>query len=1402
MEEILCGIWEELLKRRRISVTQNFFEAGGHSLLATQVMARISDVLYVELPVRRLFESPTVAELARAVESLIAEHGTGNAASIVRVPRDRAVPLSFAQQRLWFLDQLQPGTATYNIPLALRVSGPLRVDLMERAFAELAGRHETLRTTFRIEEGQPVQVIAPEASITLPITDLSGLAESSREQEALRLAEQDARQAFDLGRGPLLRAKLLRLAEHEHVLLVTMHHIISDAWSIGIMVREFSQLYSAACRGEEQALPELPIQYADFSVWQREWLQGEVLEQQLQYWRQQLAGSQPLELPSDRPRPAVMSHAGATMEFSIEAVRIEPFKALSRQQGTTLYMTLLSAFQTLLFRYSGQHDISVGSPVAGRRRVETEGLIGLFVNTLVMRTGLSADSSFIELLRQVRETTLEAYAHQDVPFEKVVEALQPERDLGRTPLFQVMFSVQNAPRADLQAGELTLRPFQVSEQTAKFDLALTLAEDGDHWQGWAGYNTQLFDATTVGRMVQHYGALLGSIAERPEQAIAELPLLEESERRQLLLEWNNTAADFPAALVHELFEQQASRTPSLIAVEHSDRQLTYAELNRRANQLAWHLRKLGVRAEARVAICMERSLDMVVGLLGILKAGGAYVPLDPNYPPERLIYMLEDSLAPVLLTESKLLPRVTSYSGHVLAFDKQREELESNPSGNLPGEMYPENLAYVIYTSGSTGRPKGVSISHRSATVFVNWALRVFPAQQLDGVLASTSICFDLSVFELFVPLSCGGRVVLVNNILDLPAVAGGKVRLVNTVPSAISELVRMKALPESVHTVNLAGEALTQPLVNEIYCLGTVERVFNLYGPSEDTTYSTYALTSQGDNRSSAPIGQPVSNSQAYVLDSLMNLAPTGVVGELYMGGAGLARGYLNRPELTAEKFVPDAFSGRAGERLYRTGDLVKWRLDGNLEYLGRIDHQVKVRGFRIELGEIEAALLQQKEIEAAAVIVREDEPGEKRLVAFIVTPAEIATGKLRERLKEKLPDYMTPSAFVRLPALPLTPNGKLDRRALSATAPEAQKETRAYVAPQTAMEQALAQIWAELLKVERVGIHDNFFALGGHSLLTFRLKTIIKNRLDYDLPLASLFQDPTIAGLAKFLASPAEEQGSSILVPVQPKGTRQPFFCMHPVGGQVMSYAGLARELGTDQPFYALQSPDPAQLPSGTIEEMASLYIREIRRIQPTGPYLLGGWSMGGLLAFEMAHQLIEQGEKISLLALFDSVPPAPSGGSRNGKGNVSMLERFAWDMGHIVLDHPDKMREQFLGVPPEERMTLLLDTLVREEVLPQGSGEADLQGLLDVFTRNSVAMDNYRLRPIHQRIVLFPAMGGEAPERLMESWKNFTTAGVDVHPVSGDHYTILKPPHLAEIAVLLRKYLEDSLAAALSR
>ena len=1408
-EEIICGIWEELLKREPIGVARNFFELGGHSLLATQVVTRISDALHVDLPVRKLFEAPTIAELAHVIEPLRAAGDIEKIPPIVPVPHNQAIPLSFAQQRLWFLDQLQPGSAAYNIPLALRVTGSVRIDLLERVFAQLVTRHEVLRTTFSVEEGQPVQVVAPAHAISVLVKDLSEFPAETREAVARCLAQEEAEMPFDLGRGPLLRVKMLRLAEQDHVLLVTMHHIITDGWSTGIMVREFSQLYQAYSKGNESfSLPELPIQYADFSVWQREWLQGTILQKQLQYWKQSLAGIQTLELPTDRQRPAVMSHAGGIAGFSVGSQQMEDLKAMSRRQGTTLYMTLLAVFQTLLHRYSGQQDIAVGSPIAGRTRPETERLIGFFVNTLVMRTAVSGESTFAELLRRVRQVSLEAYSHQDVPFEKVVEELQPERDLSRTPLFQVMFILQNMPEAKLQVADVTLNAFNVDSQTEKFDLTLAFSEASGQLQGWLSYNAELFEPAMVSRMIGHYRRLLQGIVEHPEQALGKLPMMTEGERQQLLVEWNNTTAEYPQDLIHEMFEQQAAKTPSSIAVECGGLRFTYSELNGRANQLARYLRRLGVGAEVRVGICMERSLEMVAGLLSILKAGAAYVPLDPEYPADRLSFMSAEAKVPVILIQGKFVAGLANCTATLVKVDQESERISQESTGNLEIVVEPENLAYVIYTSGSTGRPKGAMNTHHGLRNRILWMQEKYQLRQDDRVLQKTPYSFDVSVWEFFWPLAMGaGLVVAQPGGHRDPQYLGNlirqkKVSTLHFVPSMLAAFLEAGAAQqcESVRRVICSGEALSPELARRCMEEVTAE-LHNLYGPTEASIDVTCYQCTAEEIKNGVPIGKPIANTEIYILDNFGHPVPVLVAGELYIGGAGLARGYVNRPNLTAERFVPDHVSGRRGARLYRTGDKARWRAEGNVEYLGRLDNQVKIRGHRIELEEIEAVLEEQPGIRQAVVLVREDQPGEKWLVAYVVAQGETSADKLQHALKQRVPEYMVPGAFVMLEEMPLTPNGKINRKALPAPAKDRAAARAGYLAPCTTEEEALAKIWCEVLRLERVGVNDNFFELGGHSLLTFRLKTIIKNRLNCDLPLSALFQAPTIGGLVKFLEAPSEKPSSSVLVPIQANGSKNPLFCMHPVGGQIMCYAGLSRELGTDQPFYALQSPDGSATQARTIEEMAMLYIREIQHVQPHGPYLLGGWSMGGLLAFEMAHQLLDAGEKIGLLVLFDSAPPAGTAGTRNGRSRVSMLKHFAWDIGRMVLNNPDELREQFLRTAPEERMKLVLDVLVREEVLPEGSGESELDRLLEIFTRNSLALNSYRPRPIHQRIVLFPAASGQAPEQLAAQWSSLTTVGLEVYPVSGDHYTILKPPHVSEITSLLAHHLELMRVATLS-
>jgi amino acid adenylation domain-containing protein len=1074
--------------------------------------------------------SRDIAGLSLAERTELELRLLGDRAAAARVPgiprRDpgASAPLSFAQQRLWFLDQLYPGRSTYNIARRIRIGGALDLEALRRALDAIVARHETLRTTIVAVDGTPQQRVAPALSIPLPITDLGALPD--RETQAQRLAVEEVRRPFELARGPLFRAALLRLQPEEHLLVLTVHHIISDAWSLGVLFRELGALYRASARGEPSPLPDLPIQYADYAVWQRRTLHGEPLERELAYWREQLEGLPPaLDLLTDRPRPTVQSTRGAKQSSLIPKPVSDGLKELSRREGVTLFTSLLAAFHTLLGRYTGQEDIVVGSPIAGRTHAETEELVGFFVNTLALRLDLSGDPTFRELLQRAREVTLGAYAHQDLPFEKLVEELQPERDLRRTPVFQVAFAYQNMPSHKLELPGLTLRSEPAESGNAKFDLMLYMWQRADGLRAVLEYNTDLFDAGTIIRMLGHFQTLLEGIALDPDRRLSALPLLSHEERNRSLMGWNATAADYPEdRSVHRLFEEQAARTPEAVALVAGPEQLTYRELDRRANRLAHHLRACGVGPDARVGVCLGRSSHLVVALLAVLKAGGAYVPLDPAYPQERLRFLLRDAQMAVLLTENRLLdglPRGEAPT--VVCLDRDLAAIAGEPDEPVRSGITTAHLAYVIYTSGSTGTPKGVGITHGNAVAFLTWARQATPAVAGARVLATTSISFDLSVYEIFGTLTWGGTVLLIESALELPErpdlQTRGAATLLNTVPSAAAALVRLGAVPPGLVRVNLAGEPVPRALVEALYAEGVGE-VHDLYGPTETTTYSTGAHLPSGE--SGLPgIGRPITNTRAYVLDRRLEPVPIGVPGELYLGGAGVARGYLGRPALTAERFVPDPFGPSAGAepggRVYRTGDRVRWRPDGTLEFLGRLDQQLKLRGFRIEPGEIEAVLGQHAAVRTAVVIPREDVPGDTRLVAYVVpdgVPPDV--GELRRLLEQRLPEYMVPAAIVVLESLPLSPNGKLDRRALPPPDRTEPADREDYVAPRTPVEEMLAGIWATVLRLERVGIQDNFFALGGHSLLATQVVSRVRTAIGIELPLRALFEDPTVADLA----------------------------------------------------------------------------------------------------------------------------------------------------------------------------------------------------------------------------------------------------------------------------------------------
>ncbi len=1093
-------------------------------------------------------------------------------------------PASFAQQRLWFLDQLIPGNTIYNVPTIIRLVGSLNLTALKQTFNEIVRRHETLRTTFMVSDGQPLQAILPSLIIFPSILELQQLPVEEREVEAKRIIAAEIERPFDLSSEPLLRVTLLVLSETKHILLVNMHHIICDDWSIGVLVRELGTLYAAftstdAKLGDAKLLlPELPLQYADFAHWQREWLQGDVLQSQLTYWRQQLNGISMLHLPTDKARSPIQSYQGATQFLELPKNLTDALETLSQQEGTTFFMTLLAAFQILLYRYTHQEDIAVGSPIANRNRSEIEGLIGFFVNSLVLRTDLSGNPTFRELLGRVREVTLGGYSHQDLPFEKLVEELHPERNLSQHPLFQVVFSLQNAPMSGLELPGLVPSFINIDFKKTRFDLELHLwkcSDDfrslwGTNWEYSEGlrgvmvYNTDLFDKATISRMLEHFKTLLSGIVENPDRRIANLPLLNETETHQILVEWNNTQANYPHdKCIHELFENQVEQHPNAIAITFENNvetryiasppdiaSLTYEELNIRSNQVAHQLQKLGVGAEVLVGICISQSVEMIVGLLGILKAGGAYLPLDPSYPQERLNFMLVDAQVTVLLTQEKLLKHFPGFSNPIICIDKDWENIAQENKENPKSRVTSNNLAYVIYTSGSTGKPKGVAVTHKAVNRLVcntNY-IKLSPD---DKIAQASNTSFDAATFEIWGALLNGAQLVGISKHITISSqefalqIKQKGITVLFLTTALFQQIAR--DIPQAFASLKyllFGGEAVDIRWVKKVIKHGLPKHLIHVYGPTENTTFSTYYCVEElPEAATSIPIGRPITNRQIYILDSHLQPVPIGIVGELYIGGDGLAQSYLNRPELTAERFVSNIFddknkaiyenfssllnNGRGNPApTFKTGDLARYLPDGNIEFLGRIDNQVKIRGYRIELSEIEAVLSQHPAVRETVVTVCEDVPDDKYLVAYIVTNSEqIPTQEtqsfalqLRQFIKEKLPEYMLPKAYVILEFLPLTPNGKIDRRALPM--PDSVTfDSPNYLAPRTQVEELLVEIWAKLLGKEQVGVSDNFFELGGHSLLATQLVSRIRDTFQIDLPVRNLFEAPTIEQLAKYI-------------------------------------------------------------------------------------------------------------------------------------------------------------------------------------------------------------------------------------------------------------------------------------------
>jgi len=1187
--------------------------------------------------------------------------GAGSSWAITRRSGEGPAPLSLSQERMMFAEQIAPGNTAYNRQCCLRITGNLWPEVLERVLNEIIRRHEALRTTFAMSDGGSVQVAVPAEYRPLPLTDLSGFPDEERNEQCRRLVQAHARRPFDLAAGPIVRMSLVRLSATEHVLVLVTHHIVFDGWSTGVLSREIAALYGAFCRGEASPLPDLPVQSADYAIWERQWLRSERLDDLLAYWTK-LLGSDPqaLELPTDYPRPTERSFNGARLTGLISPQTTAALRALSRQEGVTLYMTLLAAYGVQMARCARQDVVLIGTPSAGRRQVEIEGLIGNFINSLVMRVDVTGNPTFRELLRRVREMAVGAYTHQDLPFDKLVEAVHPQRSMNRAPLVQVLFQLRNLPYAPAEVEGVRFEEMEVDNGTAKVDLAVDVFDLKDGLECVFEYCTDLFAPETAARLLDQYRTLLESVAADPDMPVMRLPMLMPAETRRLLVEWNATARPYPDTCVHELIARRVAEAPKAVAAVFRGEELTYRELNRRANLLAHYLSKRGVGPDVPVGICLERSLEMAVALLGILKAGGAYLPLDPTYPKARLAFMLADTEAPVVVTTERLRESLPEYAGTVVCLDANRSAITGEAEENPAGETTLDHLAYIIYTSGSTGTPKGVLVTHRGLVNHNTTAVELYRLQPGDRMLQFSSLNFDMTVEEIFPTWLAGATLVFRDNDTLMSGrefsewLARQRVTVLDLPTAFWHEWVHAltqagEALPPDVRLVIVGGEkALASAYADWRRLAGGSVRWLNTYGPTEATVIATVydpaADPSGLREGQELSIGRPIANMQAYILDAEGQPAPVGVAGELYLGGAGVARGYLHRPELTAEQFVPHPFSDVPGARLYRTGDLARRRADGNIEFLGRIDDQVKVRGFRVEPGEIEALLNGHPAVRESVVIGRAAEGG-TALVAYVV-PRDgqwVTVADLQAFVKERMPEYMAPTAFIILDSLPLMANGKVDRRALPA--PETAPDRREHVPPRDELEMQLVQIWQAVLGVEAVSVTDDFFELGGHSLLAVRLFTMIERMLGGRLPLVSLFQAPTVAHLADLLRRESWTPRWSALAPIRIAGARPPFFFVSYAGGSAIMYQKLSQLIGADQPFYAFQEVglDGGEQPHQRIEEMAAHYLREMRALQPRGPYYLGGHCFGGLVAFEMALQLRAQGEQVAVLALVEAYGPS---------------------------------------------------------------------------------------------------------------------------------------------------------------
>jgi amino acid adenylation domain-containing protein len=1341
-------------------------------------------------------------------------------------PITKLFPLSIGQRALWFLHQMAPDSPAYNIAFSARICSPVNINVLEQAFQSLVERHPLLRATFPVQAGEPVQAIHSYQKVALYQIDATDWPET----ELIERVQRFYQSPFNLEQGPLMRVHLFTRHPQDHILLITQHHIISDAWSLWLLLDEFRLLYSNLEAGIPLTLNPLPYTYSDYVERQKSLLEGNEEEKLGHYWQKQLENSAPvLNLPFDRLRPPHQSYQGASYKFDFSPVLSEQLKQLCQQENVTLYTLLLAAFQVLLHRYTSQEEILVGSPTSGRTQEEFTSVCGYFVNPIVLKANFANNPSFKSFLAQVRQTVLEGLAHQEYPFPLLVERLSPDRTASYSPIFQVDFVLQQPQQVEKMAdlliakatdkvvnwGGLALKPFEMPQQEGQFDLGLEMIDTGESLIAVWKYDTALFDHDTLVRMAGHFSVLLEQIVAQPEQAIGDFSILTETEKYQILEEWNRTEVDYPLdKCIHQLFEEQVERTPDNIAVVYEEQQLTYRELNSRANQLAHYLQELGVKPDTLVGICLERSLEMVIGLLAILKAGGAYIPIDPTYPVDRIAYMIDNAQMSLLLTSTDLLTIFSVNEIPTVCLARDHREIAAYPDSNPLTSLKPHHLAYVIYTSGSTGQPKGVMIPHQAISNHMFWLQTTFPLTPEDKVLQKTPFSFDASVWEFYAPLLVGGQLIMAvpgghqDSRYLIKEIINQQVTILQLVPSLLRMLLETDGLEQcsSLRRIFCGGEALERELGDRLQAILPVS-LHNLYGPTEACIDATVYNYTPENSAEIVPIGRPIANTRVYILDAYQNPVPVGVTGELHIGGTGLARGYLHRPGLTEQKFITSPFCQDYEKKLYKTGDLTRYLADGQIEYLGRSDHQVKIRGFRIELTEIEAVLSQYPPIKQAIVLVKTDHLG-ARLVAYLLVPDDFSLDplSLRDFLKKQLPDYMIPADFLVLTSWPLTPNGKVDRQALLSLELTSLRTQGYGTAPRNHLEVTLLHIWTEILETENLGIEDNFFEFGGHSLLAVRLLNQVEKHFHRKLSLAAFFQEPTIEGLAKLLSQTSYQISPVTLVPLQPKGDKSPFYCVHAIGGSVACYWQLSRCLKPERPFYGLQSPQlsDSELSFSSLEEMAQFYLAEIIARQPQGPYYLGGWSFGGLIAYEMARQLQARQQEVASLILLDTFAPVLSSTVLD-LDSSQLMAFFATHLGGSLKPNDYLSHEKLRQIPAEEQLEYVFAWAVQHHLLPENLDSWQFKQLFLVFKNNLQLARQYRSLPYTGKIELFLAneqvelsldwlqysgtLDHELSILLTKSDRGWSevigdTGRIATYSISGNHYTMLQPPHIDNV------------------